>query len=602
MNKIVDSPKPIVYSTNSKHMTTAFTNKKVSLFTAPVAKKKVSAVAKINAKSGTAKASAAVKAQPAFVAAGLKKQAECLSGNGAKKFSTTGSPFVDQFGKVATYKKPRSYNEIAKDCETLWAEDELLATKFAFYLRTITRKVKLMDGTETENSQKGGELKHEAQMRLIWLSQKSPKTFWANFPLFISLGSWHDVFTLLSYDLVFNGWEGRKLDWKQFGDLILSGLSNENTSNLVKKFLPQIKAKSACKTVESQANTIIAKWICSLLFGSKVDAEAASTYKQYRKLKTTGTAHEWQKLISNKQFTKIDFNKIHGRALSLLVHSKFLKNQGLSDKYEKWVTKPETKVKYTGFVHELFAQLPAHRTNDAVIETTNNKQFATLVEKGQPEEGTSAAQLIVVRDTSGSMQSNATGTNISSFNIAKAIALYFSEFLTGKFADSFIEFNSDAKMHVWKGKTPVDKWYNDHSSVLGSTDFQSVIRLFAQLKRSGVTESEFPKGILCISDGEFNPAQLGKTNVDAARSTLRQAGFSEQYVRDFKIILWNIPNAYYTHIPEVKFETNGNVDNVFYFSGYSSSVISFLTGEAILTAADVFDNAMNQEILNMIEV
>src|SRR5690606_28258215 len=122
----------------------------------------------------------------------------------------------------------------------------------------------------------------------------------------------------------------------------------------LKKYLPQIKATSACTTVESQADTLIGKWICSLLFGTK-DNETGSTYKRYRKLKSGGTAHEWQQLISQRKFDRIDFSKIHGRALNLLVRSKFLANQGLADKYAAWVAKPETEVKYTGFVHELFA-------------------------------------------------------------------------------------------------------------------------------------------------------------------------------------------------------------------------------------------------------
>ena len=40
-------------------------------------------------------------------------------------------------------------------------------------------------------------------------------------------------------------------------------------------------------------------------------------YKQYRKLKSSGTAHEWQKLISQSKFDKIYFSKIHGRDLKL---------------------------------------------------------------------------------------------------------------------------------------------------------------------------------------------------------------------------------------------------------------------------------------------
>jgi len=540
------------------------------------------------------------KSTSAFVNAALKKGAETLSGNGALKYSTTGSALVDQFGVMGKYKVPRSFTDISRDAELIWAGDKWDAVAFSIFLRMISRQTMYLDGTKTLESQKGGELKHEGIMRFLWLHFKDEPTFWKNIGLLISAGSWKDVFTMLSYDLVHHGWNGRKLNWKKFGELILSGLENSNTSDLVKKYLPQIKAKSACKTVEAQADTMIAKWVCSLLFGNKEDT--ASNYKRYRKLKTSGTAHEWQKLISTKQFDRIDFSKIHGRALSKLVQGKFLFNQGLSEKYASWITAPETKdVKYTGFVHELFEGFGRYssRKPTKIEEDTINKQFATLVQKGGEAGQTN---LIVVRDTSGSMGSPATGTKMSCYDIGKALSLYFSEFLTGRFADAWIEFNSDAKMHIWKGQTPVDKWKNDHSSYVGSTNFQSVINLFVNLKSKGVSEQDFPAGILCISDSEFNPTQLGKTNVEAAKDALRRGGFSKEYVDNFVIVLWNLQSNYYGRGTGEKFETYGDVQNVFYFSGYSATTVAFLTNTKIKTAEELVREALSQELIQRVEV
>lgn len=534
-----------------------------------------------------------------FVNAGLKKGAQTLSGNGALKFETSGDVFTDQFTFLGTYKVPRSFKDIEADCEKLWAEDKRKAVMFTFYIRLITRQVSLFDGSKTEVSQKGAELKHEGIMRMIWLHQKDQASFWKNIGLFVSCGSWQDVIKMLQYDLTFHGWEGRVLNWEKFGKLILSGLSNENTSELLKKYLPQIKANSACKTVDAQADTMIAKWICSLAFGAKSE-NSGKNYKAYRKLKSTGTAHEFQQLISQRKFDLLDFNKIHGRALWLMSKSKFLKNQGLEQKYAEFIGNPETKdVKYTGFVHELFETLaPQLSQLDVNRRETINKQFATLVKKGGESEIT---KFIVVRDTSGSMGSTCTGTKMSCYNVAKALALYFSEFLSGKFADSWIEFNSSAKLNSWIGNSPIEKWYNEHSGYVGGTNFQSVIKLFCDIKNQGVSEEDFPTGILCISDSEFNPTSLGKTNVDTALDTLKNAGFSDEYVSNFKIVLWNLQNNYYGSNSGKKFETYGDVQNVFYYSGFSASTIGFLTGK-IETASELVEAALAQEILEMIEV
>lgn len=554
-----------------------FQTKKTQLFVAPPKK--------------TVKAA---KTLPIFVQAGLKKSVETVSGNGAKKLSSTLDPFVDSFGKVGSYRAPRSFDEIVKDSELLWAEDKLTSVKFIHYLRTITRKVQLPDGTVTEEPQKGGEMKFESIMRMIWLSQKEPEVFWKNIGLFVAVGSWHDIFTMLQYDLIYNGWDNRKLDWDKFAGLITEALSNPNTVNLVKKYIPQIKSRSACTTVESQANCMIAKWLCAKIFGQK---ESSYNYKQFRMLKTSGTAHDWQKLISKQQFEKIEFDKIHGRALSILVKSKFLKNQGLSDKFGAWVKAPTTKVKYTGFVHELFKDIQ-HLDNNR--RDTINKQFDTLVEKGKSELKENSTNWITVVDTSPSMSCTATGTTQSCRDVSKALALYFSEFLTGRFANSFIEFNKDARMHTWKGHTVLEKWHNDTCRCIGDTNFQSVIKLFVDLKAQGIDESEFPTGILCLSDSEFNPPQLGDTNVDAARKALIHGGFSKEFADNFQIVLWNLQSKYYGKGTGEKFETTANEKGTYYFSGFNGAIITFLSGSEIQTPRQVFDAAMDQEILNMV--
>lgn len=551
--------------------------------------------------SGGSAMSKPTQSKSPFVQAGLKKQAESLSGNGALKYETTGNAFVDQFGNISNYKKPRSWKEIEADCEKLWAEDKLMTVCFIFFLRMITRVIQLFDGTSTAISQKGAEARHEGIMRMIWLHQKAPRTFMKNIGLFVSVGSWKDVITMLQYDLVYHNWDGRVLNWNEMGDLILSGLKNEKTCNLVKKYLPQIKANSACKTPEAQADNIIAKWICSLVFGTKehdVSARRASDYKKYRKLKTSGTAHDWQKLISQKKFKEINFDKIHGRALNQLVRSKFLKNAGLTEAYTKWIGSDEAKVKYTGFVHELFAKLPHSLSAFAKHEQdTINKQFDVLVAKAKdvPTE----TKLIVVRDTSSSMTAKANGTTMSAYDISKALALYFSAFLSGAFADSYIEFDNDATMRVWKGTTPLEKWFNDRADAYGATNFMGVIELFCRLKRQGVVIEDFPSGIICISDMQFNSAGK-KTNYETAKAKLKAAGFPQKYIDDFVFVFWTIPNGNYGPADKPKFETYGDCPNVFYMSGYSASIVSFLMTGKATNAHELFKEAMNQEVLNLI--
>lgn len=532
----------------------------------------------------------------AFLSVAKHVAAVTLSGNGALKYSTTGNEFVDQFGKMGSYKVERSYSDIESDMSKLWVINPLLSVCFIFFLRIITRVVQLWAGNKTETVQRGAGLKHESIVRMIWLHVNYPDTFWKNIQLFIAIGSWRDIFEMLRYDLQYNDWKNKTLDWNKFGTLLQAGLENPNTVNLVKKYMPQIKARSKCTTIETQANTVIGKWLSSLLFGEK-------KYSLYRKMKTSGTAHQWQQLISKQLYDRLDFNTVHGRALSLMVSGKFITNHNLTAKYESWLaTKPIAR--FTGYVHELFKKVDDLKKYQM---DTINKQFAGLVETAKKNAKTGTS-LIVVRDTSGSMSSPATGTKQSAGDIAKALALFFSEMLpSGYFANSWIEFNNDAKMHTWKGSTPIEKWKNDYSNYIGTTNFQSVISLFAFIKHNGVAESEFPTGILCISDGEFNPTDLGTTNVNRALNKLRDAGFSHEYIANFQIVLWNLRSYAYGNNAGNKFETYGNVSNVYYFSGYDGSIIAFLTGVEGQTsvpknAEELFNAAMDQEVMSYIEI
>lgn len=549
-----------------------------------------------------------------FVNAALQKSAETLTQNGAKTYSTTGDPFVDQFGSISKYRELRDFSLICSDCEKLWAVDKLQTVKFIFFLRMITRKIDYIhDGevNKTELSQKGAEMRYEGIMRLIWLHIKSPEIFWKNAYLIPFIGSWKDIFLMLRYDLIYNGWDKRVLDWNRFEELIHFGLSKDSTRELVKKYLPQVKARSKCKTIEAQANCIIAKWLATGLFGSTKNLnyeDKYNVYRRYARLKSSGTAHEWQQLISKGKYDLIRFETIHGKALTILARSKFFDNHNLREKFTEWITADSTdNVKSTEFVHELFAPYPNttfFRRNLSEVpkdqQALVNKKFYTLVNKAKDQE--IKTKFIVVRDTSSSMIAHAIGTKVSSYDIGKALALYFSEFLTGPFSNCFMEFANDCRLCKWYGNTPIEKWFNDHSEAYGSTNFQSVIDLFIKIKKQGVAESDFPTGIICISDGELDPVSLNASNIEAARRKLFWAGFSEEFVDNFVIVMWNITNDYYDEHSRVNFDTYGNVKNTFYFGGYSASVLTFLFTGELKTTTDLYKAAMNQEILNLVQI
>lgn len=542
----------------------------------------------------------------AFIKEGMKASHETTSGNGALKYSTSGNDFVDDFASIAKYKEPRSYEEVAKTMQLLYSIDKVKAVKMAIFIRLITRKSQVMKDkcVETlEEVQRGQGLKNEGIMRMLWLALNHSNVFKVNLPLFIAAGSWKDVITMMNLDLQFHGWKDKKLDWTFFGKVIKAGLLNPGTSQLVRKYLPTIRTDAKCRTLESQADTLIGRWLAKQFFP---EDEKFVAYKKYRQLKSKGTAHKWQQLISKQMYNELNFDSIAGRALAQLVGSKFLKNHGLEAKYSEWI-KAKPVAKFTGFVFELFKPLGngySLRHIEDYKEATINAQFAQLVKTGKEGINTNSG-LLVVRDTSCSMTSQAVGCPMSSYDVAKSMALYFSEFLTGPFANSFAEFANTCTLQQWKGHTPVDKYLNDRCEAYGGTNFQSVIDLFIRLKNQGVPEKDFPTGILCVSDGEFNRCGTNtSTNFQTAIRKLRKAGFSKEYVDNFKIILWDIPNSYYGK-SETKFEDFADAPNFFYLSGYDPSSVAFIMEgkECKVTprnAAELMETALDQELLNRV--
>ena len=534
----------------------------------------------------------------------VKKVEYTTSGNGALKLTSTGDPFVDQFGLISQYRQLRPYSSISKDMQELWNIDPMYTLKLLFYIRLITRKVKFSNGTETSKVQKGAGLRHEAFMRMLWLAVNHSDVFYKNLPLFITIGSWKDIIQLMSYDLQYHGWDNRVLDFNKMSDFILAGLENPNTCNLVKKFLPTIKARSKCKTLESQADTIIGKFLTHKLFDSGEFSPKlhSKNYHLYRKLKSSGTAHEWQQMISRSQFN-IDFSKVHGRALALLVSGNYLKNHNLEKDYENWIKK-QPVAKFTGFVYELFKGL--NLNSPLYKKYTIDKQFENLIQTAK-EGSSTESSFIVARDVSGSMSSNVKGLTISSNDVAKSIALYFSYLLKGNFANSYIEFSHKPILKYWEGDSPTDKYLKNINYCFGDTNFLGIADLFIEIYKHTSIE-KFPTGLICISDGEFNDSGDNKTNFQSFIMRLLKAGFPKDYVDNFKIVLWDIPNAFYS-FDEIrpKFESYADTPNFFYMGGLDPAGITFLLGGEVnksipKTPRELFETAMNQEIMDYIQM
>lgn len=525
-----------------------------------------------------------------------------LTENGALTNKSTGAVLTDQFGKAANY-RGRSIDEVFADQKALWDEDADKALRFPFYLRMITRKTKVNDENTTDKVQKGQGARDESFKRLLWIAAFHPESFYKNIWVLPLIGSWKDIWTLLFYDVEF---KVNALKKDVMFELIKQGLLCHTHVDLIKKFMPRIKSNGKCKTSWTRVTNQLAKDFANY---NKI------SYEDYNHLKTSGSAHDFQKAICAKRFDDLEWSKIPGRALNQLTNSKFLENHGLEKNYTEWVVKQPT-AKFTGYVHELGHQVIksvwARRDNIPLYKkVTWNKQFDELIRKAQ-EDDKITGNVWCALDTSGSMTSPVVG-DISAYDICISLGVFFSTLNKGAFNKNVIMF--DYESHVKQLKGDLTDMISDivYSQIAwGSTNFQSVVDEIVRIRKENPTIplEDYPKTLLVVSDMQFNPADekgavSEKTNYEVAKAKLANV-FPQKWVDEFKFIWWDCTSR------KSDFPATLDDGGCYFMSGFDGSIISMLCGEEVeakemlekksITMEEVIDSALNQEILNYIKL
>ena len=526
--------------------------------------------------------------------------------NGAISYSTIGTALLDQFGKAGAY-RGRDISDVWSEQQRLWAEDPENALKFPFYLRMITRQTNIVGGGKTEKVQKGQGAKDESFKRLLWIAKYHPEEFYHNLWVLPIVGSWKDLWVLLSSDGASD-----YLDTKKFFAVMAEGINDDNHRDLVKKYLPRIRSDKKCTTDWAKRTNALAKEFANF---------AGWSYKDYREFKSTGKAHEFQTFICKGLYKDINWNAVPGKALLSLVSGKFLKNHNLTDEYIKWL-KTQPVAKFNGYPFELGRKVRSYKYGgpDLATEITINKQFdgliATAKKDGRPIEGNVLCGL----DTSGSMTwTTLDNAGTMPYDVCLSLGIYFSELNEGAFHNVVADFNDKCTLRTLSG-TFTDKWdyLQKNCTGWGSTNFQGLVDLIVETRRKDPTIpiEDFPQTLLVVSDMQFNPASrwegvraskdVENTNYQMAIKKLSEV-FPKEFVDNFKIIWWYCANRHTSDFPST-------MDNAgtYMVSGFDGAIISFLLGgdmpekvdesgkKVAPTMEDIINAAFAQEALALV--
>lgn len=528
-----------------------------------------------------------------------------FTANGALSNSTTGDFLVDQFGKAGSSVN-RDIQTVFAEQSSIWGENPLDALRFAFYLRMITRKVKLFDGEQTSTVQRGQGNKDEALKRMLWVALYHPDTFYKNLWILPLVGSWKDLWTLLTMS--------DELNKKEFFKTMAEGINDENQKGLVLKYLPRIRSNKKCVSEWSKKSNQLAKDFCDFL-GWKAE--------HYRKFKSSGVAHKFQQLICGGLYDKIDFNQIPGKALTLMLKDggTFLKKHNLYDKYAEWI-KNQPVAKFTGFVYELGMQCPTRNGNakqlSFVQKMTIDKQFDGLIKLAKSDDGGIKGNVWCCLDTSGSMNTTISGLkDVRCCDIANSLAVYFSTLNEGAFHKSVLGFDNTSKFYRLSGSF-TDMMSNLPNVGCGGTNFQGAIDEIIRVRRTNknIPLEEYPKTLLVISDMQMNVANYSsyssrnvaltekqvRTNYEESKKKLSEV-FPKDFVDDMKFIWWHVTSQYND------FPSTISDPGTYVFSGFDGAVISLLLGgetsvidektgeKRELSMEEMVQKALSQELL-----
>lgn len=531
-----------------------------------------------------------------FVRVNTRGAGTAFTENGAASYATIGTVLLDQFAKAGTA-RGRDLDIVWAEQSHLWAENPEAALRFPFYLRLITRKTNVLGGEETNKVQKGQGAKDEAFKRLLWIAKYHPEEFYRNLWVLPVVGSWKDLWVLLTMD--------DSLDRQKFFEVMAEGISDDNHRDLVKKYLPRIRSNEKCKTEWAKKTNALAKEFANV---------AGWSYKDYREFKSTGKAHEFQRYICKGLYKDIKWNTIPGKALLNLVSGKFLGNHKLEQDYINWLQK-QPVAKFNGYAYELGMKLgldnswPRRPQPSLAQKITIDKQFKCLVERGAEDGGAIKGNVLCALDTSGSMTSHIGGgpQGLTSFDVCVSLGIYFSELNKGAFHNVVAMFDNTSSLLELKGEFS-DKWSQimHANTAWGGTNFQSLIDLIVDTRRMHpeMPLEDFPQTLLVVSDMQFNPAY--GSNYDDATRKLRTV-FPKEFVDNFKFVWWYCAGRETNDFPSTMDDAG-----TYFFSGFDGAVVSLLLGgeEAIdpetgkkrqPTAEEVVEAALSQEVLLLVK-
>lgn len=417
-----------------------------------------------------------------FVAALDNKQNLTYTENGARTYKSTMNGLLDLFALGGAY-RTRTDVDVINLFKKAFEENETLALKCLFYLRDV----------------RGGQGERRFFRTVIrWLANEHPSVIKRNMEHIPFYGRWDDLYVF----------EGTSLEKDAF----------------------KIMKDQLALDVQSKTPSLLAKWLKSENTSSLESRRLANktriylnmNHREYRKTLSIlrGRIRVLEKLMSAGKWDEIEFDKIPSRA-GMIYRNAFARHDIERMKSEKEVVSYENFAKDKTTKVNAKALYPFDVTKQAMA-FGNWGYFYNYDRKSQDLNDTERLIVnkywenledvfngysyngICVCDTSGSMYGDPLAVAIS-------IAMYCAEHNTGDFANHFFTFSTNPTFVKIEGVDFVDKVNRIAKADWGgSTNIEAVFDKMLRIAvENHLSQDDIPKGVIVVSDMEFNSCVCG---------------------------------------------------------------------------------------------
>lgn len=340
------------------------------------------------------------------------------------------------------------------------------------------------------------------------------------------LGRWDDILSLLNT-------RGDIEILKFLSKQLKSDINSQGQISLLGKWLPSINAKN-------KKNRERARMLCDYM---------GIRYKTYRKClkQLRNKLKILEHNLSYKDYASINYERVPARAMRK--YKKAFENRDAFNyqEYLNSVAEGKKEIKAgTVYPYEIVKDILQGQSAQADLMWANMPDFC---EGKDPK-------TIVVADVSGSMREH----DYIPLANAIALAIYFSERISGIFKDKFLTFSATPELCEVIGNSISEKVRSIKKSNWGyNTNIEAT---FSLLLAACKNAADMPDRVLIISDMEFDSCSDGQTAVDNARAKYASAGY-----RLPRLVFWNVSSRT-NHFPALSDSTGVQL-----VSGYSPSIL-----------------------------